>query len=177
MKCPAKRSIRRMRRRGTFGVSTWSFSRYFRKKFVQKYPFRFVQGMDYKEIKHPLYKYEMTVVRRVQTSWLGTNIETEYFSLNELGLLTIRPGYRWDGPSGPTVDTPSFMRSSAAHDCFFQIMRLGLICDSKRQRFFEVANKDLKTISIEDGMLKTRASYVKTTVELFGEKHTIKGAA
>lgn len=128
-------------------------------------------------IDHPLYKYEMLIKRKVQTSWLGSNIKTEFFELDELGVLTIKAGYRWDGPSGPTIDTPSFMRSSATHDCFFQMLRMGLICDSQRERFFKTANKDLKLISIEDGMLVVRASAVKFTVEKFGKKHTTQEAA
>lgn len=157
----------------------WSFNlaRYFRKKICRKYPHRFIQGIDYKEIDHPKYKYEMIRDREVQTSWLGSPIKTEFFELDVLGMLTIKKGYRWDGPSGPTVDTPSFMRSSAVHDCFFQILRLGLIEDELRENFFLVANDDLEVLSVEDGMLKTRASIVRFTVSQFGKKHTLKEAA
>lgn len=155
----------------------FSISRYFRKKTCRKYPDRFIQGIDYKEIDHKSYKYEMIRSRAVQTSWLGSEIKCEFFTLNILGLLTIKTGYRWDGPSGPTIDTPSFMRSSAVHDCFFQMLRQSLICDTMRKGFFKVANKDLKSLSIEDGMLKTRASIVKFSVKNFGKKHAEKVAA
>lgn len=155
----------------------FSFARYFRHIVVQKYHLRFIQGIEYKEINHDLYKYEMLIERHVQTSWLGSSIESEFFCLSKLGVLTIKKGYRWDGPSGPTIDTPSFMRSSATHDCFFQMLRMGLVCEYERERFFNTANKDLKLISIQDGMLVARASIVKFGVEHFGKKHTTQEAA
>ena len=43
------------------------------------------------------------------------------------GLLTIRKGYAWDGPSGPTWDTRSAMRGSCAHDAIYQLIRAGLL--------------------------------------------------
>lgn len=154
-----------------------SLARYFRKRFCQKYPHRFIQGIDYKEIDHPLYKYEMIRDRKVLTSWLGSSILSIFFMLDVLGYLTIKKGYRWDGPSGPTIDTASFMRSSAVHDCFYQILRLGLIEDELRDNFFLVANDDIEVLSVEDGMLKTRASIVRFSVSKFGKKHTLKEAA
>lgn len=150
----------------------FSFARYFRKKFCQKYRHRFIQGIDYKEIDHPLYKYEMIRSRTVYTSWHGSTLDCAFFHLNVLGLMTIKKGYRWDGPSGPTVDTASFMRSSAVHDCFFQALRQDLIIHNLREEFFESANEDLEAISIEDGMLETRAEYVKFSVNKFGKKYT-----
>lgn len=147
-------------------------TRYFRRRTSKKYRHRFIQGVDYREIDHPLYKYEMIRSRTVQTSWLGTTIDCLFFHLNVLGLMTIKKGYRWDGPSGPTVDTPSFMRSSAVHDCFFQALRQALIKEEQREEFFISANRDLKSISIEDGMLKTRAKIVKFSVSKFGKKYT-----
>lgn len=170
--------LRRMRqRRKRRGGQRYAFSlsRYFRKKYNPDYEDRFTQGLDYKEIDHPLYKYEMITPRRVQTSWLGSTIHAEFFSLSATGVLTIHSGYRWDGPSGPTIDTPSFMRSSAVHDCFFQIMREGKIPAGKRDDFFIIANSDLRRISRTDGMLRIRASVVKFSVSRFGRKHTELG--
>lgn len=163
---------RRGRKRRGLGRPPFSFSRYFRKRHCAKYEDRFVQGLDYKEIDHPLYKYEMTFTRTIQTTWIGASIESKFFSLSFTGVLTIRSGYRWDGPSGPTVDTPSFMRSSAVHDCFFQILREGKIPEGKREDFFIIANNDLKRISKADGMLTIRAALVKLSVSQFGRKHT-----
>ena len=38
-----------------------------------------------------------------------TAIHTDYIDLNTDGILTIFKGYAWDGPSGPTIDTLTFM--------------------------------------------------------------------
>lgn len=43
-------------------------------------------------------------------------ILTEYIRLDIDGTLSIKEGYAWDGPSGPTVDTKNFMRGSLVHD-------------------------------------------------------------
>ena len=168
---------RRHRRRG-WGRPPFSLSRYFRKKYCDDYPERFIQEIDYKEIDHHLFKYEMMKDREVTTTMYGFGeIDTEFFKLTSDGIMTIRAGYRWDGPSGPTVDTPSFMRSSAVHDVCFQIMREGLIPDSTREGFFRSANYDLKSISRKDGMLKSRSCVVKFSVDKFGRKHTLKEVA
>jgi len=50
-----------------------------------------------------------------------------YLSLSPKGLLRIRTGYSWDGPSGLTIDTKNFMRGSLAHDAMYQLMREALL--------------------------------------------------
>jgi len=80
----------------------------------------------------------------------------------------------WDGPSGPTIDTASFMRSSACHDVMFQILREELIPFNKREAFFKTANEDLRRISREDGMLKMRSNIVFYSVSNMGGRYTIK---
>src|SRR5260370_31122772 len=52
-----------------------------------------------------------------------TSIDTEYIDLDTQGNITIREGYAWDGPSGPTIDTLTFMRGSLVHDALDQLMR------------------------------------------------------
>lgn len=83
-------------------------------------------------------------------------IETKYINLDEAGLLTIKSGYAWDGPSGPTIDTKSFMRGSLVHDALYQLMRNGLLPSSSR----EDADQELHRICREDGMNRFRAWYV-----------------
>lgn len=120
--------------------------------------------IDYK--KRRLYKYtlfadyqhqtELSVVQPVQIPpviFLGTN-----------GLLTIKKGYAWDGPSGPTIDTPNFMRGSLVHDVLYQLMREELIPQDQR----EYADNLLRNICLEDGMSKIRAWWVYQGVRIGG---------
>lgn len=61
-----------------------------------------------------------------------------YAWLNAEGRLYIKAKYRWDGPSGPTIDTANFMRGSLAHDALYQMMRAGSLHPSWRQRADEL---------------------------------------
>lgn len=84
--------------------------------------------------------------------------------LESNGLLTIKKGYTWDGPSGPAIDTSNFMRGSLVHDVLYQLMREELIGQEHR----EYADKLLQEICLEDGMSKARAWLVYQGVRLGG---------
>ena len=59
------------------------------------------------------YKYQLTEGYSVDVDVKpDQDIDSEYIRLSTIGLLTIKTGYAWDGPSGPTIDTPSFMRGA-----------------------------------------------------------------
>lgn len=98
------------------------------------------------------------------------DIETEFISLTHfsanVGLLTLKQGYAWDGPSGPTIHTQSFMRGSLVHDALYQLMRLGKVDPDQRK----YADALLRDICIEDGMWTFRAEYVYQSVRKFGKK-------
>lgn len=93
------------------------------------------------------------------------NIETEFIRLKRDGTLIIEHAYAWDGPSGPTFDTPTFMRGSLVHDALYQLMREEhLDVDEYR----EAADKVLYRMCLEDGMNKLRAWAVYDAVRLAG---------
>lgn len=165
-------------------------ARYFRKRYSSKYQERFVQGLDYRELPKADrngHKYEMLRPRTIATSVKGLTIDHEYFSINVFGLMTLKLRYRWDGPSGPTVDTASFMRGSGAHDVWFQILRelekllksgkLILSQDWRiarpllRRKLFNLANQDLRTHCKEDGMMWPRYHWVYYSVKKLGGKY------
>jgi len=146
--------------------------KYFRKRYTKKYPNRFIEDIDYKSISHSKEKYEMIKDRIIKTNILNYNIDHLYFKLTRLGMLTIRKGYRWDGPSGPTFDTPSFMRSSGVHDILFQILRERMIDYFLRNIFFYEANEELERLSVIDGMIWPRHKWVKYGVNKLGRKYT-----
>lgn len=93
----------------------------------------------------------------------GMSITTRWFTVDG-GRLILRAGYAWDGPSGPTIDTESFMRGSAVHDAFYQLMRMTLLSPDLR----DVGDRELQRICIEDGMTRIRAWWVYVGVSKFG---------
>jgi hypothetical protein len=93
-------------------------------------------------------------------------IDTPLVSLSAEGVLAIEKGYAWDGPSGPSVDTDSFMRGSLVHDALYQLMRTGRLAMALRP----AADKLLKDICLEDGMSRFRAWFVYRAVRMGGSK-------
>jgi len=145
--------------------------RYYRKKYNKRYPDRFIQGIDYEEIYHPRYKYEMIQDRSVGTSLRGYRVTHRYFDLLPTGLMFIREGYRSDGPSGLTVDTPSFMGGAFSHDVKFQMLRMGLLPIGDWEENFQLSNKDLRTDCLLDGMTREVAFLVEWFVNNYGHKY------
>lgn len=92
-------------------------------------------------------------------------ITHDYISLTTFGMLIIRAGYAWDGPSGPTIDTKNFMRGSLVHDALYQLIGEGLLPLSDRA----LADAELRRICIEDGMSAIRAWWVFQGVHWFGD--------
>ncbi len=91
-------------------------------------------------------------------------IRTEYIDLLPGGTLTIRRGYAWDGPSGPTIDTDTFMRGSLVHDVLYQLLREKHLPQSCRPE----ADRILRDICREDGMMGLRAWWVHLAVTYGG---------
>lgn len=87
-------------------------------------------------------------------------VETDYLWYDGTYTLIVKKGYAWDGPSGPTWDTPSFMRGSAGHDGLYQFMRLGYL-DKNTYRL--LADRFFYETIRQDGMnwcLATLAYYM-----------------
>jgi len=112
------------------------------------------------------YKYQLNQSYSIQTEIKPEEaVDTEYLSLSLDGFLTIKKGYAWDGPSGPTIDTLNFMRSSLVHDAFYQLMRERFL-DKKKWR--EPADRLLQNHCKKDGMSSIRAWLVYHGVRLGG---------
>ena len=113
------------------------------------------------------YKYQLKEIYSVVINITPTApINTEYIDLDTAGNLTISEGYAWDGPSGPTIDTLTFMRGSLVHDALYQLMREKNL-DHKVHR--EAADRMLQKICKEDGMWSLRAWWVYHGVRLFAD--------
>lgn len=118
-----------------------------------------------KRIKYKAgYKYQLHEAYRVMTGITGYLISTGYLALDLDGMLHIQDGYAWDGPSGPTVDTPAFMRGSLVHDALYQLIRTGHIGIRHRKD----ADILLREICREDGMSAIRAWWVYQGVRFGG---------
>lgn len=99
-----------------------------------------------------------------------------YVTLTPNGVLTIRAGYLWDGPSGPTIDTENFMRGSLIHDAFYQALRLGVLTAWWEHEYLrKFADQWIYYICLQDGMSKFRASYVYRALRMFGARHAKRG--
>ena len=115
------------------------------------------------------YKYQLKHHYRVELPELAgyPGAITEYILLqpgHHSSQLTLRVGYAWDGPSGPTIDTKDFMRGSLVHDALYQLMREGYMTGRSARK---VADKILKRMCLEDGMFFLRAELVYIAVRLF----------
>ena len=113
------------------------------------------------------YKYQLNEDYTVATPIVPQQaIDTHFIKLTMDGVLTVRADYAWDGPSGPTIDTPDFMRGSLVHDALYQLMR-------ERHLDYQVhrkpADRLLRALCIEDGMKELRANAVYDGVRIFGE--------
>jgi hypothetical protein len=120
------------------------------------------------------YKYQLAAPFAVTTK---IRPETEkhvdqFVRLTTDGRLEIGAGYAWDGPSGPTVDTPTFMRGSLVHDALYQLMR---DADLDRKRWRRAADQELVRLCREDGMGRVRSRWVLAGVRWFAGRATSEG--
>jgi hypothetical protein len=112
------------------------------------------------------YKYQLAEDYLVKVSVVPLqDIDTDYVGLTTQGMLLIKKGYAWDGPSGPTIDTKDFMRGSLVHDALYQLMRNRHL---SKTRWREEADNELKRMCLEDGMWSIRAAWVHRGVRVGG---------
>lgn len=113
------------------------------------------------------YKYQIVEPVQIQTELVSKETGNTYVYLTTDGILNISKGYSWDGPSGPTIDTKTFMRGSLVHDALYQLMRDGYLDNEYR----DYSDRLLKNICIEDGMSRIRAWYIYFGLKWFGSKN------
>ena len=119
--------------------------------------------MKYRSLEN--WKYELLEDEEIPVR-IPAIITHEYITISmrpkgfPVRLLTVRTRYAWDGPSGPTFDTKTFMRASLFHDALCQLIGEGLL-DKKYRKY---ADQLFRKICLEDGMSKFRAWYVYLAV-------------
>lgn len=121
--------------------------------------------LKYQKIKG--YKYRLTE----PFSWrVDIHVESNmsvpggWVVLRVGGWMHFRPGYAWDGASGPAVDTSTWMIASLVHDGLYQIIRVNDLEPKARRS----ADNLMRQILIESGMNPFRAWYSYVAVRLFG---------
>jgi hypothetical protein len=112
------------------------------------------------------YKYQLHQDESVFTGITPeAQIDGAFYTLCTSGLLTVKAGYAWDGPSGPTFDTKSFMRGSLFHDALYQMMGEGKLSVEKWRK---LADKVLVDVCKADGMTAIRRAWVYAGVRVGG---------
>ena len=110
------------------------------------------------------YKYQLAENHHTLVNiFPAETIKSEFITLDVTGKLTIKAGYAWDGPSGPTLDSRSSMRGSLVHDAIYQLLR-----EKKLPAFYrKEADEELYRRLREDGMWGWRAWLWRREVNKF----------
>ena len=117
------------------------------------------------------YKYQLAEDYQVKVSIIpekdvpADDATKAFLELRKDGTLIMKTGYAWDGPSGPTIDTPSFMRGSLVHDALYQLLR----SEDIGQEWRDEADEELRRIWREDGMSRICSNWVHWAVKKFGK--------
>jgi hypothetical protein len=120
------------------------------------------------------FNYEVFKDYKVKLSFgAPKQIKKHFVAFSVDGWLEISKGYSWDGPSGPTIDTKSFMRGSLVHDVLYQLMRQG---DLDIKAYRDKADLELKRICLQDGMTKVRAWWVYKSLRFAGRGAALPSA-
>jgi hypothetical protein len=112
------------------------------------------------------YKYILAETITYPTEIGSDGASLRFCTIYPDGLLTILPGYAWDGASG-AIDTKTIRRGSLVHDALYQLLRetpFGF--DGVYRR--SVSDTLLREICLEDGMWGWRAAWVYRCVRLGG---------
>lgn len=127
-------------------------------------PREYSAGVCFEVVDHLHYKYGLMANHSADVRLLGLGLVAinSHIHLFKDGTLFIHSGYWWDGPSGPAVDTVSFLRASLVHDALYQLMREGKVPQSCRKK----ADQIMRKIALEDRMSRKRAWWVYWGVRL-----------
>ncbi|TDI37014.1 MAG: hypothetical protein E2P02_23725 [Acidobacteria bacterium] len=121
--------------------------------------YRKLKDYKYQLMEPYIHETGLKIPKRISTT-------ANWLNMTKSGRLTVKKGYAWDGPSGPTIDTKNFMRGSLVHDALYQMMREKLL----PQRMRKAADIMLRDLCRHDGMSHARADYVYHAVRVFGGK-------
>ncbi len=115
------------------------------------------------------YKYQLKRTLELAIGLVpAAPVHTEYVRLDLRGVIVVREGYAWDGPSGPAIDSVSFMRGSLVHDALYQLMRDGHL---DHLHYRDAADRTLQKLCLEDGMWRIFAWCAYWLVRRWGDPY------
>lgn len=124
------------------------------------------QTLYYIKSKYTISKSVHYQLRKIQPI---APIRTRFYSLTMNGLLVVKAGYAYDGPSGPTIDTPSTMFCALVHDVMYEMFRKEQLSLDWRGE----ADEELSEIGKACGANPYRMEIWEWGVDKFAEKHAL----
>lgn len=117
------------------------------------------------------FQYQLDIDLR---PWHAQDIETRFMALSLDGLLTLRPGFLWDGPTGPMPDRAEMMRGSLVHDALYDLMRLKKLDRDPAIR--AVADRAMHDLFVADGTPPARAKLLHNIVSKINDAAFVRRA-
>ncbi len=93
--------------------------------------------------------------------------DDKFASMGPSGILQVKEGYRFDGSSGPAIDTKSSQLAALVHDCLYQLMRQSQLSTKWRKK----ADQIYRDLCIKGGMTRARAYIRYFALRIGGGKH------
>lgn len=116
------------------------------------------------------YKYELLDTTRVVLKETFPTTHDDWVRTDGGPAIAFSQGYRWDGASGPTIDTEDSMLASLVHDGLYQLMRNRKLDIGFRKLADQAFNRMLK----EGGMPWWRRGYWYAAVRIAGGRRIRK---
>jgi len=113
------------------------------------------------------YKYQLAEDWTKQTTIKDYEYDSQFLKLTKDGMLLIRSGYAWDGPSGPTIDRKENREGSLPHDGIYQMLRNGVFPEEEMEKIRLYADKLMCSINRSKRMWKITSNLYKIGVSNF----------
>lgn len=129
-----------------------------------------MKTVAFSTIEHSKYKYQLDemhehLTRNYEPIAQNIGVKGNWVGMLRSGVLIFRPGYMWDGPSGPALDTVNMLRASLVHDGIYQLIADGLL---PKAPWKKLADREFHAVMRQDCVPGWRALYAYYAVRIFG---------